>query len=294
MVTQTKMCQFFTATFIFALSIICSFKCERKDECETKQEVTMFDDHYNINNAKIGFIVLEYDEIGEYFIGLVFSQIQNVSFHIARVRNEEITIEAYLKYTKPDLPRAARSILPNTTLSCLTFFCTSGSFVIGQQKTIELLRLGRSKISPAEHYTHMTNSVISSFNIMNLKKIVLITPYIQNVNKVEKQLFTSQGFEIVYMNGLNLTEDTDMSRVSAQYIKHWTLDIINNVLNGSVNFDGIFLSCGGWHAYKVVQDLENIINKPVLTSVVSAVWEVLRLSGVHDKIYGYGSLLTQY
>eukprot|EP01084_Bolivina_argentea_P161295 280806_1 len=282
------------SVYLLFVLIFCAAKCEScdtKDECETIPE-TMFIDYYH--RAKIGMIILDYEQTEEYFIGLIFSKIQNVSFHIARVRNEEITIEGYLQYTKPDLSRAARSILPNTTLSCLSFLCTSGSFVIGQQKTIELMQLGRSQISPATTYTHMTNSVIASLKIMNLTRILLITPYIESVNDVEKEFFISQGFEIIFMAGLNLTKDTDISRVSAQYIKQWTLDIINNQLNVSHDFDGLFLSCGGWHAYKIVQELENIIHKPVVTSLVSAIWEVLRLSGINDRIDGYGSLLTQY
>eukprot|EP01083_Nonionella_stella_P306092 1070541_1 len=254
----------------------------------------MFIDYFNRAKTRIGFIVLDYDEVGEHFVSLIFNKVENASFYISRVRSEGVTPEDFHEYTEPDLSRAAKSILPNTTLSCLSFLCTSGSFVIGQNETIELMKEGRSLISPALHYTHITNSVIKSLQVMNIRRIVLITPYVQSLNNIEKELFESHGFAVVYMEGLNLTKDTEISNVSAQYIKQWVLDIVYNELHGIQSFDAIFLSCSGWHSYKIVQQLEEVLNKPVLTSLTCAIWEVLRLSDVNDKIDGYGSLLTDF
>ena len=56
---------------------------------------------------------------------------------------------------------------------------------------------------------------------MNLaqKKIVVGTPYLDVVNTAEAEFLLEKGFEVLDIQGLNLTTGTEMGRVTPEYWK---------------------------------------------------------------------------
>jgi maleate isomerase len=58
--------------------------------------------------------------------------------------------------------------------------------------------------------------------------------------------------------------------------------------------DAYFLSCAQIKSPEIVEELENELGKPVITSNTAAFWQSLRLSGVEDRIHGFGRLLSQH
>ena len=59
-----------------------------------------------------------------------------------------------------------------------------------------------------------------------------------------------------------------------------------------VNADAIFLSCGGIRSAEVIDEIENILGKPVITSNQAQVWSCLRKAGVKDQISGFGKIFN--
>ena len=49
---------------------------------------------------------------------------------------------------------------------------------------------------------------------------------------------------------------------------------------------------GNWPTMSVVGRLEQDLGKPVLTNNVASIWAGLRILGCHDRINGYGRLLS--
>ena len=58
--------------------------------------------------------------------------------------------------------------------------------------------------------------------------------------------------------------------------------------------DAIFISCGGLRSLEIVEELENVVGKPVIVSNQAMFWNALRLAGIDDKIKGYGRLFLEY
>ena len=59
-----------------------------------------------------------------------------------------------------------------------------------------------------------------------------------------------------------------------------------------INADAIFLSCGGVRSTEVINEIENIIEKPVITSNQAQVWSCLRKAKIKDKIQGFGKIFN--
>src|SRR5436189_5763210 len=55
--------------------------------------------------------------------------------------------------------------------------------------------------------------------------------------------------------------------------------------------DAVFLACGNWWTAAIVEDLEQALGKPVLTTNNMTVWHALKKIDVHERVAGYGRLL---
>jgi maleate isomerase len=56
----------------------------------------------------------------------------------------------------------------------------------------------------------------------------------------------------------------------------------------------VMLACGNWATLGIVDRLESVIGKPVLTTNQVSLWGVLRLVGFTDPVFGWGILLRDY
>jgi len=86
------------------------------------------------------------------------------------------------------------------------------------------------------------------------------------------------------IQGLNLETGIEFGTVTPGYWRKFALEI------DRPDADAIFLSCGGIRALEVVQEIEDITNKPVVTSNQAQMWSCLRRAGIPDRIEGFGRL----
>jgi arylmalonate decarboxylase len=56
--------------------------------------------------------------------------------------------------------------------------------------------------------------------------------------------------------------------------------------------DAIFISCANIHSIDVIDVLERVLKKPVITSNQAALWHALRTVGLNDVVPKLGKLLT--
>ena len=87
------------------------------------------------------------------------------------------------------------------------------------------------------------------------------------------------------IQGLNVEHDSDMARVTPDYLFQFAKSI------DRPDADAVFISCGALRTLEVVDALEKEISKPVIASNQAMIWDTFRLAGIQDKIPGYGRLL---
>ena len=240
-----------------------------------------FDDgrHYR---AKIGYILLATEQTAEDDIFRLKPAGVGVHFTRAPIP-DDITVETLSDMTA-SLEQAARLILPDGSLDVICYACTSGSVVIGEHKVLTELARG----APAAKATCLITSVIRALNAINAKRIVVATPYIDEINKMEADYLSQQGFDVLSIQGLNLKPDSDMARVTPEYWLKYATAI------DQADADAIFISCSAARAIDIIDKLEQRTGKPVITSNQAMIWDTLRLAGIGDQIRGYGRLLNMF
>ena len=115
-----------------------------------------------------------------------------------------------------------------------------------------------------------------------------VTTYKLNVLDREaiEKFFQDQGFEVLDIKGLNLGNNIEFGKITPEYLKQFALSIDQQ------EADAIFLSCSGIRALDIVEEVETITGKPVITSNQGQMWHALRTAGITDKINGFGRIFN--
>ena len=240
-----------------------------------------YEQEHNLR-ARIGFVLMANDQLIE--VEMFRLAPPGVGVHFVRVPgSDDVTVDDLLGMEK-HLANAAARLIPDCGLDVICFGCTSGSALIGEDRVKAELSRGAPKAQP----TTLITGVIEALRTLEAQRIVVGTPYLDDVNTLEEHYLKDQGFEVLDMQGMNLTNCTDMRRVSPEFILEYGLSL------DRPDAEAIFFSCGGIRSLEIVDALEQKAGKPVIVSNQAMFWNTLRLAGINDKIEGYGQILTMH
>ena len=126
--------------------------------------------------------------------------------------------------------------------------------------------------------------VIHYIKQLNIKTIALFTPYPNEVNLTILEYFKQKKVEVTSLAGLNLNFDYEFAQVDPNYI----LEILSKLEMKKA--DAIFISCTALPVLNIINKLENKIQKPVLSSNQTLIWDTIRSIGYRSPIKGFGKL----
>jgi len=211
---------------------------------------------------------------------------EGVSVHSTRMLLQgKMTGESYARMTQDAATAAA--LLRTARVDVIAYACTSGSFVEDGNRILETIE--REGGVPA---VTTAQAVVEALQVLGLKRIAVGTPYVEFVNEAERQFLESAGFEVTALYGLGLG-DTPESRISIGRQK-WEkiLEIARRI--DSPDADGVFISCTNLATTGVLEQLEQELGKPVISSNVATFWSILSRGGFSASVPGYGSLLRDF
>jgi len=232
--------------------------------------------------AKIGFVLLATEQTVQ--DDVIRLRPPGVGIHFTRaaiadsITNESLAAQAEL------LADCAATLLPDGSLDVVCYACTSGSLVIGEERVFAELKRG----VPGAEATSLITGVIRALRQLDAKRIVVATPYLDEVNQREVDYLEQAGFEVISLCGLNLEKDSDMVRVAPEFIAEFAL------AQDRAEADAIFISCGALRTLEVIGEIETRAGKPAICSNQAMIWDCLRLAGIDDRIEGYGRLLSEF
>lgn len=228
--------------------------------------------------AKLGFIFMSTDLAGESdFYDMVPD---GVAVHITRLKTEDYTTRETLARHIEHMADAASRLQPDTKPDVISYSCTSGSIVNGEAAVMAEIRKGAPWAEPM----CLVTGVIDALKELKVQKLVVGTPYLDEINTVEAEFLIDKGFDVLDIQGLNLTTGIEFGQVTPEYWKYFAQQIDRE------DADAIFLSCGGIRSLEVAGEIENLTGKPVITSNQAQFWSCLRRAGITDKIPGFGQI----
>jgi len=200
-----------------------------------------------------------------------------VGVHITRLRMTG-------KYRKPlkELERPlteAAEALSDVKPGVIVFHCTANSMENGlahEKAIVEIVERasGCPTITTAQ-------AITQAFDRFGVKKLVLISPYVQATNQLEVNYLTETGFTVLHELGLALDSDAYATVTPEEWKK-----VVKE--NTRPEADGYFLSCTNTRMIEAVNDLEHDLGKPVVNSNQATIWACLKKLGIShaDKRLG--------
>lgn len=235
--------------------------------------------HYR---AKIGYVLLAMEQTIEEDIFTLRPPGVGVHFSRAKMANS-VTVDT-LQSMKAGIADAARLLLPDASLDVVCYACTSGSVVIGEDAVNEELRSACPRAIP----TTLVSGVIRGLRQLQAKRLAVGTAYVEGINIIEAEYLRKAGFDVLTIRGLNLEHDSDMVRVTPEYLYSFAKSL------DRPDADAVFISCGALRTLDIVDAVERELGKPVVVSNQAMIWDTLRLAGIADRIPGYGRLLRDH
>jgi maleate isomerase len=182
-----------------------------------------------------------------------------------------------------DIEACARVILPDLRLDVMGFTCTSGAMVIGEDKVFSLMRAAR----PTLACTSPITAAMAGMTALGLKRIALLTPYVQAINDMMRSYIEARGVAVPVMGSFNNSNDDEVARISLESTRAAAID-----LGKSEHVDGIFVSCTSIRTIDIIREVEGVIGKPMLASNPAQAWHLLRLGNLKDKLPQWGRLFA--
>ena len=232
------------------------------------------------SRAKLGFILMSTDLAAESdFFDIAPN---DVAIHITRLKTDDHTTNETLSKHIEFMADAASRIQPDTKPDVISYSCTSGSIVIGE----EIIKKEIKKGAPYAIPMTLVTGVVDALKELQIKNLVVGTPYLDEINTKEAEFLNNKGFSILNIQGLNLTKGIEFGTVTPDYWIKFAQEINDE------SADAIFLSCGGIRSTEVIDQIEQKVGKPVITSNQAQMWSCLRRAGVEDKILRFGELFN--
>lgn len=233
--------------------------------------------------CRIALIVLGSDRTIEHEFRKILD-IPGVDFYQSRIKNDSEISTATLAAMEARIADCTEVILPEDPMDVVAYGCTSGAMVIGPENVHARIHEAR----PGVACTTPMEAAAAAFKALGAKRICLIAPYVDEINRNMRDYIISLGFEVPVMGSWNISDDAVVARISSET----TCKAAVELASGD-DVDAVFVSCTSMRLAESVDELERVINKPVLSSNIATAWHCLRLAGYDDEVPGFGELFRR-
>jgi len=196
---------------------------------------------------------------------------KDITLHVSRMYLKQATKDEE-EHMLDDFSNALKK-LATVEPDMSIFGCTSGGVIRGKDQQKELEKQ-IEQICSCKALT-VIGSVSTLLHEKNAKKIVLLTPYTDNINEFIVAWLESEGFEVKLVKGMGIIPNLSIGRVKPSEIVEFTLEVLNDkglICGKNVgkftldNVDAIFLSCTNLRAWETIDILKDKVDSMFITS----------------------------
>jgi len=233
----------------------------------------------NKSNPRIGLIVLGSDfRIEKDFNNVIHGK--GIDLYVNRIHcYNPLTIET-LAEMADDITDVTKDILPDQKIDCVAYGCTSGTIAAGYDTIKSKVNL----VKPDAKVTTPITSTIKALRKLGIKKISIFTPYTKMINDSVVGYFKKENIIINSLTYFDIDSDLDIGKVDETYL----FEVLSKIdLEDS---DALFVSCTALPVLSIIEKLEEKLNKIVLSSNQTLIWDTLNAIDYKNNIEGFGKL----
>jgi maleate isomerase len=235
------------------------------------------------HRAAIGLIVLATDHTIEHEWRALFAGLDGVGFYESRIANAAAINPDTLRLMEKDIAGCTAVIRPGERIDTVAYGCTSATIVIGEDTVFRRIREAR----PNARCTTPITAAIAGLKAMGAKRIAMLTPYVDEINRMMRGFVMGQGLDVPVFGSFSHENDNEVARIDETSVRRAALE-----LGRHPSVDAVFVSCTSIRLAHFAADLEAALGKPVTSSNHAMAWHALRLSGVSDRMPRWGRLFT--
>ena len=234
------------------------------------------------SNPRIGLITLGSDfRIEKDFNNIVYGR--DIDLYVNRIHCYNPLTNETLAKMADDITEVTQDILPDQKIDCIAYGCTSGTVAAGY----DTIKLKVNLAKPESKVTTPITAAVKAINKLGIKKISIFTPYTKTINDSVVKYFKDQNIIINSLTYFDIDSDLDIGKVDEDYL----FDVLSKIdLEDS---EALFVSCTALPVLSIIDKLEKKINKTVLSSNQTLIWDSLNQINYQKKIEGFGKLFKK-
>jgi len=223
--------------------------------------------------ARLGLILPSGNQLAEPQLAALMPS--GVSMHTTRLALTGSSQHELMRMA--DSVEEAASLLRDAEPDLILFHCTA---VSSFSEALEAQLVRRIESSGGRRATTTAQALIASLTAVEARRIVMLSPYCDEVNAREATFFRSAGFDICAVAGFGFRGVADMMAITPERWKEFAVD------HRDPSADAYVISCTATRSLEAIHDLEAILGRPVITSNSAAFWHAMALMGIDDPISG--------
>ena len=233
------------------------------------------------SNPRIGLITLGSDfRIEKDFNNVIYGR--DIDLYVNRIRCYNPLTNETLAKMADDITEVAKDILPDQKLNCVAYGCTSGTVAVGYDSIREKVNLAK----PEAKVTTPITSAIKALNIMGINKISIFTPYTKTINDSVVSYFKKENINVNSLTYFDIDSDLDIGKVDEEHL----FNVLSKI--DLADSEALFVSCTALPVLSIINKLEKKLNKVVLSSNQTLIWDSLNEINYKEKIDGFGKLFN--
>ena len=233
------------------------------------------------SNPRIGLITLGSDfRIEKDFNNVIYGR--NIDLYVNRIHCYNPLTNETLAKMSDDITNVTKDILPDQKIDCVAYGCTSGTVAAGYDVIKEKVNLAK----PEAKVTTPITSAIKALKVLGINKISIFTPYTKTINDSVASYFKKRNITINSLSYFDIDSDLDIGKVDEQYL----FEVLSKTdLEDS---DALFVSCTALPVLSIIDKLEKKLDKVILSSNQTLIWDSLNEINYQEKIEGFGKLFN--
>jgi maleate isomerase len=203
-----------------------------------------------------------------------------VTLHVARLPLRTVEADSTVRIVE-DIEAESRK-LADADVDAIVLAATAPSSRRGlgyDQALIQRITAASGK--PA---TTASTALVQALATLGVRRLVIAAPWGEDVNGIAARFIEASGFQVLAHRALGLVSNLEIGLLDEQT----AFDLGRAV--DRPDADAVMLACGNWRTLGVVDRLEGVLGKPVLTTNQVSLWAVLRLAGHAMAVPGCGVL----
>jgi maleate isomerase len=221
--------------------------------------------------ARVGLIIPSSNRMVEQEMVRHFPE--GIAAHIARLRMtgpHHVPLDQLL----PRIEEATRTLM-DARCGVVTFHCTAASTeagLAGEERALAAVARGG-----APRASTTATAIRNAFAALGAKRIVLVTPYDARTTEEEAAFLTSAGYEMLHAVGFDLGGSDAFCATPADFWRERT------IAAARPEADAYLVSCANIATFGVIAELEQRLERPIVTSNQAVLWDALCRVGWHER-----------